>query len=381
MKYKRKKYSVVITTVNIPEVIQSLADNFNQFDRINDVDVLIIGDLKTPAEVTSYVKTVSDNTGLHVKYYDIDKQKYWLQQHQDLANIIPYNSDNRRNIGHLIAFENGSEIIIALDDDNYPISEHDYIAPFTAVGEAIQTDVTSCQSGWYNVCDLLTSDSNINFYPRGYPYSVRDFTSKNESVSSRPAANSRLLVKAGLWLGDPDIDALTRLALPITVTEFCGNDVVLAPGTMCPFNTQNTAIHRDLIPAFYYVQMGRMMHGQIIDRYGDIWTSYITQIIMHHMGDCIGFGTPLVNHVRNSHDLLSDLGQEYPGMILTNKLVDILGNLDLEGTDYFTATHSFASTLPSHIVDLKTLTSDEKEYIEEVCNNYLIWLDCVRRLS
>jgi len=36
-----------------------------------------------------------------------------------------WNSDYRRNIGYLQAYASGADIIISIDDDNYPLLEDD----------------------------------------------------------------------------------------------------------------------------------------------------------------------------------------------------------------------------------------------------------------
>ena len=85
------------------------------------------------------------------------------------------------------------------------------------------------------------------------------------------------------------------------------------PGTWSPFNSQNTALHRDVIPAYFL--------SPRTGRYDDIWASYVVDAIAGHLGDLIAFGHPLVRQERNPHDLWRDLDQERPGMRLTDALV------------------------------------------------------------
>lgn len=103
----------------------------------------------------------------------------------------------------------------------------------------------------------------------------------------------RAVVNAGLWLDDPDVDAITRLCNDIVATEFdarpacfCAvhcllaltfwsrytrdSSYVMANGTWCPFNSQNTALHRDLIPAYVL--------SPLIGRMDDIWARYIPPV-------------------------------------------------------------------------------------------------------
>ena len=378
---KEKRVSIVITTINRPIVLEAIASNCRKFGRIENVDVIVVGDRNTPTDVSTYVESVFKQTSLSVKYWGVEKQLLWLDKFPQLNEIIPFNSDNRRNIGHLLAYENGADIIVALDDDNYPLENIDYIAPYLEVGTEKPYPLTSSKNGWYNICSSLSSDCNFEFYPRGFPYSRRTNPSEPNRCLSTTTKSSHLLVKAGLWLGDPDIDAVTRLTFPMTVDSFSGGDVFLAPGTMCPFNTQNTAFHRNLLPAFYYVHMNRLIDGYRVDRYGDIWSGYIAQTIMHHFGDIVGFGYPLVNHERNEHNLLEDLRQEFPGMVLTNKLIGLMKEVSIQGTNYHDATQSFAIGLRQVVNYSSSLTNQEKDYLLEVVRNILIWLDVVERLD
>jgi hypothetical protein len=44
----------------------------------------------------------------------------------------------------------------------------------------------------------------------------------------------------------------------------------MANGTWCPFNSQNTALHRDLIPAYVL--------SPLIGRMDDIWARYFATL-------------------------------------------------------------------------------------------------------
>jgi hypothetical protein len=134
-------------------------------------------------------------------------------------------------------------------------------------------------------------------------------------------------VNAGFWLGEPDIDAVTRLATPVESVGFPrAQNFALVPHTWSPFNSQNTALHRDVIPAYFL--------SPLIGRYDDIWASYVVDVIAGHLGDLIAFGHPLVRQDRNPHDWWTDLEHEKAGMQLTDRLVRYLRALTLTGTTY-----------------------------------------------
>ena len=74
--------------------------------------------------------------------------------------------------------------------------------------------------------------------------------------------------------------------------------IMLAPGVMSPINTQNTAFHRDTVPAFYFVPVGDPVSGLPVERYGDIWAGYFVKKAIDHLGDRITYGAPACDHRR-----------------------------------------------------------------------------------
>ena len=363
--------SVIITTIFHPKILESLSANLERYSRIKDVEVIIIGDLKSHSETEAYTTRYAKN-GFRFEYWNVPSQKQWLKRFPDLDAIIPYNTDNRRNIGYLIAYERGRECIIALDDDNYP-TEEDFFGQHGIVGKIATLPTISSNSGWYNVCDMLELEGDHRVYPRGYPYAKRWVKDEKSTITD---AIGRVVVNAGLWLDDPDIDAVTRLNRPIKATGLRRYDhLVLDPSTNCPFNTQNTAFHRDILPSYYYVVMGENLGGLKIDRYGDIWSSYLSRKVIDRMDDRVAFGKPLTIHRRHEHDLLKDLGQEYWGMVLTNRLIELLSNITLTKRTYSECYIELSEKLDMAIVDQSDVQDEVKRYFSKICANMRIWVD------
>jgi hypothetical protein len=220
------------------------------------------------------------------------------------------------------AYEQGADKIITLDDDNLAtgcdmIGEH-------YVGSRYLQTYTS-DSGWLNVCSFLKEENNIEFYHRGFPSKQRwttPFVTKNYM-----AVNA--VVNAGFWLDDPDVDAITRLERRVRVTGYkptWGESVALAPGTWTPFDCQNTALARKIIPAYFL--------SPYIGRHSDIFASYVINRLAEHFGDVIVFGGPLVLHSRHPHDLWKDLSAEREGMKLTDGFCDALRLIQLDAKSY-----------------------------------------------
>jgi hypothetical protein len=152
-------------------------------------------------------------------------------------------------------------------------------------------------------------------------------------------------MNAGLWLLEPDLDAMTWLVRPAQALAFRGESVRLGPRTWSPINTQNTALHRDLLAAYYYLRMNPVAEGLPIDRFGDIFSGYFCQACMHHLGDSARVGTPVADHRRNSHHYLRDAALEMAGICIIEELADWLTSLKLQGSSYSEAYCSLADAI------------------------------------
>jgi hypothetical protein len=243
--------------------------------------------------------------------------------------------------------------------------------------------VLSCPSGWFNPCDLLDAgEPSPRIYARGFPYSQRDGSvdGAGETVERAPA---RVRINAGLWSGDPDVDAVTRLALQPTVQARDPRAVVLERGTWAPVNSQNTALHRDAIPAYYFVRMGYPLFGQRVDRFGDIFSGYFVQACAKHLGDAVRFGDPVTRHLRNDHALLTDLVQELPGILAVEDLLDWLRECRLEGATYADAYRSLSHALDEVAEELAAprWTPDARGFLHQTAHLMRRWLDAVERAA
>jgi hypothetical protein len=339
-----------------------------------DVGFIIVGDNKTPHDSVRFLLGEMEYDGITAEYWDVKRQKNWLKDFPKIDKIIPYNSDNRRNIGFLVAAQNGAEIIISLDDDNYVTAE-DYIGSHRIVGSRVKLPTIHSTNNWFNPCSMLDTKPQRRIYSRGYPY-FRRFGDKVAKVIS----SGRIVLNLGLWLGDPDVDAVTNLNERVKVQGFKKGQpaqIMLAPSTYAPINTQNTAFHRDILPCFYYVLMGEEIHGMKIDRYGDIWTGLFAKKVIDHMNDRVAIGCPLTFHRRNPHDLIKDLQSELWGMIINEYLIPIIENMELTGKTYAEAYLDLAQQLRyCDIYDDEQV----KRYFDRLTDAMEIWVETCERL-
>ena len=366
--------ALVLTTVNVPTLLYGYAENFEKWGRADEVSVIVIGDRKTPPEAGQVVAEIAAR-GLDARYLDISAQERWLKRFPDLAAVIPYDSDNRRNIGHLMAAESGAEVIIAVDDDNYATGE-DFLAGHAIVGNLHRLPTVSASSGWYNVCEMLRLDPPRPIYPRGFPYSRR----WQQNTNTIGVAEGRVVVNAGLWLREPDVDAVTRLNEPVMAVGLLRERLMLAPGTHAPINTQNTAFHCDALPCFYYVRMGARIGGLVLDRYGDIFCGLYAKKVIDAVGDRVVFGIPTTDHRRNVHNLFRDLRQELEGMVLVDMLAAILEDVQLHSTSYDEAYLELSEAVERAVLAGRDLSESVKDYFQEVAHAQRVWVGACRIL-
>lgn len=367
------KTAIVLTTVNVPDLLHGYADNFERYGHKTEVEFIIIGDLKTPPEVEELAEAIRKR-GFEADYLDIARQEDWLRKFPDLMGIIPYNSDNRRNIGYLLAVERGADIIISLDDDNY-VMDGDFLEAHRCVGSTNELRAATSSNGWFNLCSLLETEPAMRIYPRGFPYSKRWGDDARFTTDT-----GRVVLNAGLWLGDPDVDAVTRLSQPVTAVGLNSHRVMLSPGTFTAINTQNTAFHKDILPCYYYIEMGAIINGTKLDRYGDIWAGFFALKVINHMNDRVTIGAPCTLHRRNKHNLLKDLQDELWGMLLTDQVAPIIESLSLAGTTYEETYIDLAEKLKGAVISRDDFSQEVKDYLIGVTKAMKIWVDVCKEL-
>lgn len=310
---------IVITTIFTPNILQDLYDNLSRFNHLSLTKVWIIGDKKTPQEVMSFCSKMMD-LGLQVDYLDIEYQDEWGEKYPRFYERIPYNNETRRNIGYLHALAAKCMRLISMDDDNWPTND-DFIGGHLVTGSPYQKSLIYEKHGYHNICEYLKFEPSRYVFPRGFPFKLRD--KKNKSGNIPAKKGTTIGVNAGLWVNEPDIDAITWLNGKVTGIgmNMDSDHITLSQDTWIPINTQNTSVVRSLIPAFFCIPMGWNFPGGKIQRYGDILAGYFLQAIIQGTEYCVSFGRPIVDHRRNPHDYIDDLRAEYWGMLLTDWLL------------------------------------------------------------
>ena len=292
--------------------------------------MFVIPDRKTPSSAFDRCEQLR-GLGLQVVIPTLQEQEEYLRKFDGLNRLIPFNSDNRRNVGFLMALESGAELMVSIDDDNYCLPDEDFLAAHRIVnGELAKGQEVHSSTGWFNICDMLEMHPDVEVYPRGFPYFARHKSAQQSQVTQQGSVH----MNAGLWLAEPDLDAMTWLIAPVRACGMRGDSVFLGNRAWSPINTQNTAIHRDVIVSYYFVRMGYPLGGMAIDRFGDIVSGYFSQACVRHLGKLIRVGTPVAEHRRNSHNYLRDATSELACILTLEDIVQWLASFRLQGSDY-----------------------------------------------
>jgi hypothetical protein len=326
------KSAIVLTSIyDCSQILAGYLENIAKYG--HEVDIFLIVDKKTPQQqIPSSIKAPS-----------FEEQDQFLKKIGFRPEDVPWNSDNRRNVGYLMALANGADVIVSLDDDNYCQAE-DFIGSHIDALFAESQMTISVEGGWYNNCNLLRPTA-YKIYPRGFPYYARNYESPMYAVRQE---TSIVRINAGMWAGDPDLDAITWLTRPYHSNSAFGS-VSLAADTWCPINSQNTAITRDMMVAYWFILMKPPM-----DRFGDIFQGYFALKVAKHLGWTVRFGTPIVKHVRNSHVYMKDIAKEIGPILLIEELLPKLMEVRLTGTTVIEAYVSLAEFIASHGGELYT---------------------------
>ena len=207
-----------------------------------------------------------------------------------LADLLPWNHYCRKMIGYLAAARMGATAIIDTDDDNDP-KPNFAVPPFDGEYDCIE------HPGFANVYTRFTDQP---IWPRGFPLNLI------AEATFPPTTTRRVTV--GVWQGladdDPDVDAIYRMTRPGRVFFNSNPPVVLGRGAICPFNSQNTIIRKELFPLLYL--------PAVSFRFTDILRGLVAQPIMWAAGYHLGFTQATVAQARNQHDLMADFRLEIP---------------------------------------------------------------------
>jgi hypothetical protein len=292
------KVALVTTTIHVPAVLAL----YRRLDP--SVEFFVAKDLKTPTGAIGFCAGLPN---CHVIEGD-----EWA-----CSELIGWNTCGRRNIAFLEALKWGADVVVTVNDDDLPIDE-DYFRNFRAIWDPtlifhrcpFNGIEVSSQTGWFDPGSLLIPSARH----RGFPITHQS------SLHCAPVIDAKVGVAVGLLVGMPDVDATTRIENPglrvHQTSKLLDAGVVVAPSTRTVFNSENTALLREFVPAFFH------MPG--VGRHDDILASLVVQRVMRDRGYRVHLGQPYCWQERNPHSLLVDLKSEIFGMERTVEFADWL---------------------------------------------------------
>ena len=288
---------IALTTIAAPT--QAIVE-FAAAARERGWGMAVAGDTKTPVDFAC--------SG--VSYLSIEAQ---MERFSDYAHATPVRHYARKNFAYLHAIANGARVIVESDDDNRPYADF---------ADHIDVAVTGRELGggrWANVYRHFTDHGLI--WPRGLPLDhIHELGQLRDGPTTRRASIQQYLADS-----DPDVDAIYRLLFkdPLHFDKKA-EPVLLAPGTYCPFNSQNTIIHEDAFELLY-------LPAHVSFRMTDIWRSFVAQRILWSQGNTISFHRATVYQERNAHNLMRDFADEVVGYLRNDEIARTLDGLDLKG--------------------------------------------------
>ena len=173
----------------------------------------------------------------------------------------------------------GADVIFTLDDDCFPL-DREYVRKHLQNLEATPA--------WQSTVPLLRV--------RGLPY-ANTGTLRN------------IFLSMGLWIGNPDLDAVQLLAQGArngdSVLDRGVSSRVMPGDQYFPLCGMNLAFRRDIACLMYFPPMGETSPYA---RFDDIWAGLVVQRICRHLRYGIVCGQPSVEH-RRASDPVREPGQ------------------------------------------------------------------------
>jgi hypothetical protein len=287
--------ALVVTSIGAPNGAMRLLANGAVR---NSIPFYVIGDVASPPEYSL----------AGCSFYNIEDQ---IATGFRTAASTPKRHYARKNIGYLLAMRDGAEIIIETDDDNEPSDA------FWIPRKRFQRVPSLIAQGCANVYRYY-SDSPV--WPRGLP--LEAVQADLPQYETLPTVLNDCPIQQGLADGNPDVDAIYRMVLPLPLNFSQRRRIALGQGTWCPFNSQNTAWWRSAFPLLY-------LPAHCSFRMTDIWRSFVAQRIAWENGWSLLFHEPTVVQDRNAHQLMRDFIDEVPGYLNNARIIDLLGGITL----------------------------------------------------
>ena len=293
---ERPPYCVITTIQEPTPSLHRLSELYREYNS----RIIVIGDQKGPSR---FELEGADFFPLNVQ----EKLDF------SLARAIPTGHYSRKNLGYLIAIQQGAGCIYETDDDNEPASGW---RPRALEVEARKID----PAPWVNVYRFF-SDQAI--WPRGFPLNLIRESNAYRIEDQTSQVTVTAPIQQGLSDYSPDVDAIWRLLFDHEFSFDPGPSVWLPPGSWCPFNSQSSWWWPVAYPLLY-------LPSYCSFRMTDIWRGFVAQRCLWELGFGLVFHSPEVIQCRNTHNLLDDFRDETPGYLNNARIADLLTDAELK---------------------------------------------------
>lgn len=292
-KVGRVKLAIIGTTINGEKGYLPF-DELAAQSPFKDVTFVIAGDTSSkPFDVSKFK--------CRVEYQEPKDQDKFA-----ISPIIGWKTPRRRPVAWLRAIELKPDAILSIDDDNIPDAGY-FTTWHRILSEPVKEKVIAKKAdgaAWHNY--LKTSDAPIEIFPRGFPYPFRN-ASETEIIEGEDVAPEKIGLRQGISLGDPDMDAMTRLTWPArTPLKVVKEKNYSLQNVWSPYNMQNTV--------FSPVLFGLPILWPFSGRFDDIYASFTFQRLLFTKGLATFVGDPVNHQDRGVRNIMKeDFTQEVDG--------------------------------------------------------------------
>jgi hypothetical protein len=307
-------------------------------------------------------------------FYGPRERREWFRarlgsRYRKFLQLIPNSCHAETSFGFLVAWEEGSDVVMELDDDCFPYGDYKLVEDHLESLHGASGATVGSTCGWYNTLENLGIGKTL--FPRGHPYEKQ---ARREDYDWTNVGDTCIL-NMGLWAGVPDLDALTHLHLGgldgksrVSNSELKRAKVILDTGTYFAVCSMNTSFKREVIPAFYQLHMNYMG----VDRFEDIWSGIFLKKVADHLGERMCLGQPLVYHDKRPRDVFEDLKTELQGMRINEILWKVVAECELEGESYLSSYSSLIGTLMARLNAFRS--REQRKFMEFQLNNMRLWV-------
>lgn len=354
---------------NLKPLLQSLDDGILKKCTVH---VVVIDEVDgTIRKHNKKIMSAFDNT----RFFGKEERREWFKSRfcsafEKYETVVPERCHAETSFGFMVAYEEGADVIIELDDDVASHERHTLGEHLCNLFKDNGVTVSTC-SKWYNTLENLVFDDRVRLFPRGHPY-AEDCRKEEYGWTNN---SSKCVLNMGLWSGELDLDALTLVyhsglegTCHITNQGLKREKVIIEDGGYFALCSMNTAFLSKVVPAFYQLYMNQFG----IDRFDDIWSGIFLKKIVDHMDEKMCIGAPLVTHKKAPRDSFSDLRKEVEGMVLNERLWRAVDDIPMSGNSYLDAYISLTQGLHTKVETLSK-TSIQKDFLELQLEKMHMW--------